>query len=117
MKKTIYTLILGLSIVLISSCGKKMTFEEQIEKDVYEKISTGYCENDSIPKDSDIKNFQLGEITPIGKTGMIDVSLEFDVVYSDGSEKHMKKAMLYLENGTGEKMLAVFCDYDYREKK
>ncbi len=117
MKKAIYTLMLGLSLVFISSCGKKMTFEEQIEKDVYEKISTGYCESDSIPKDAEIKNFQLGEITPIGETGMIDVSLEFDVVNSDGTEKHMKKAMLYLKNGNGEKMLAVFCDYDYRDKK
>lgn len=116
MKKTVFTLMIGLAIVFISSCGKKMTFEEQIEKDVYEKISAGYCENDSIPKNSEIINFQLGEITPIGETGMIDVSLEFDVVNSDGIEKHMKKAMLYLENESGKKMLAVFCDYDYREQ-
>lgn len=45
---------------------------------------------------------------------MIDVSLEFDVVDSDGTDQHMKKAMLYLENGDN-KMLAVFCDYDYRD--
>jgi len=117
MKKTIYLLIIGLTALLINSCGKKMTFEEQIKQDVYEKISAGYCESDSIAKDSKIKNFQIGEITPIGETGMIDVSLEFDVVNSGGTEKHVKEAMLYLEKGNGEKMLAVFGDYDYREKK
>ena len=117
MKKTIYVLMLGLTVVLINSCGKKMTFEEQIEQDVYEKISAGYCESDSIAKDSEIKNFQIGEITPIGETGMIDVSLEFDVVNSDGAEKHVEYAMLYLENESGNKMLAVFGDYDYRENK
>ena len=116
MKKTVFTLMIGLALVFLSSCGNKMTFEEQIEKDVFKKISAGYCESDSIPKNSEIKNFQLGEITPIGETGMIDVSLEFDVVNSDATEKHIKKAMLYLENRSGKKKLAVFCDYDYREK-
>lgn len=106
-----------INLVLTNSCGKKMTFEEQIEQEVYEKISAGYCISDSIPKDSEIKNFQLGEITPIGETGLIDVSLEFDVANSNGTEKHMKKAMLYLETGSNKKMLAVFCDYDYRDKK
>lgn len=117
MKKTIYLLMIGLTAVLLNSCGKKLTFEEQIEQDVYEKISAGYCESDSIAKNSEIKNLQIGEITPIGDTGMIDVSLEFDIANSDGTVNHMKKAMLYLENGRGKKMLAVFCDYDYREKK
>ncbi|MEO9510677.1 MAG: hypothetical protein ABJN84_07170 [Flavobacteriaceae bacterium] len=117
MKKPINLLMIGLTVLLINSCGKKITFEEQIEKDVYEKISAGYCESDSIAKDSKIKNFQIGEITPIGETGMIDVSLEFDVVNSDGTEKHVKDAMLYLKGGSGKKMLAVFGDYDYRENK
>ena len=117
MKKAIYLLMIGLTVILINSCDKKMTFEEQIEQDVYEKISAGYCESDSIAKDSEIKNLQIGKITPIGDTGMIDVSLEFDVVNSDGTDKHVKDAMLYLENGSGKKMLAVFGDYDYRENK
>lgn len=116
MKKILYPLMIGLTVMLFNACDKKMTFEEQIEQDVYEKIAKGYCASDSIAKDSEIKNLQIGEITPIGETGMIDVSLEFDVVSSDGTEKHMKDAMLYLENGSGKKMLAVFCDYDYREK-
>ncbi len=116
MKKAINLLMIGLTVLVINSCGKKMTFEEQIQKDVYEKIAAGYCESDSIASDAEIKNFQIGEITPIGETGMIDVSLEFDVV-SNGTEKHVKDAMLYLENGNGKKMLAVFGDYDYRENK
>ena len=116
MKKVICQLMIGLIVVFVSSCGKKITFEEQIEKDVYEKISSGYCESDKIAKDAEIKNLQIGEITPIGDTGMIDVSLEFDVVGPDGTEQHIKKAMLYLEPlSGGRKTLAVFCDYDYRE--
>ena len=117
MKKAIYLLMIGLTVMMFNSCGKKMTFEEQIKQDVYEKISAGYCESDSIAKDSEIKNLQIGDITPIGKTGMIDVSIEFDVVNSDGTDKHVKDAMLYLENRSGKKMLAVFGDYDYRENK
>ncbi len=116
MKKVIYSLLIALAVMFISSCDKKMTFEDQIKQDVYEKISSGYCESDNIAKDAEIKNFQIGEITPIGDTGMIDVSLEFDVVDSDGTEQHMEKAMLYLENERGgDKILAIFCDYDYRE--
>jgi len=106
-----------MTATLMVSCGKKMTFEEQIKQDVYEKISAGYCEADSIPRASEIKNFQIGEITPIGKTGMIDVSLEFDLIHSDSSKKHIKDAMLYLENGGSKKILAIFCDYDYRKTK
>ncbi|MBL3655321.1 hypothetical protein [Fulvivirga sediminis] len=116
MKKLLCVVMIAGAAAFISSCGK-MSFEERIEQDVYEKIAAGYCENDSIPKNSEIKNFQLGEITPIGETGMIDVSIEFDVANADGTEKHMKKAMLYLENGRGDKMLAIYCDYDYRDKK
>lgn len=116
MKKVIYPLMIGLTVVITSSCGKKKTFEDQIKQDVYEKISSGYCEDDKIAKDAEIKNLQIGEITPIGNTGMIDVSLEFDVLDSEGTEQHMTKAMLYLENESGgSKTLAVFCDYDYRE--
>jgi hypothetical protein len=116
MKKIIYPLLIGLTAVFTSSCGSNMTFEEQIKQDVYEKISSGYCEADKIAKDAEIKNLQIGEITPIGDTGMIDVSLDFDVVDSDGTERHVKEAMLYLENSNGgRKMLAIFCEYDYRK--
>ena len=108
--------MIGLAVLALNSCGKKMTFEEKIENDVYEKIAAGYCESDSIARNAEIKNFQIGEITPIGETGMIDVSLEFDVV-SEGTEKHVKDTMLYLENGSGKKKLAVFGDYDYRVSK
>lgn len=108
---------IGLTVILINSCGKKMTFKEQITQDVYQKISAGYCESDSIAKNSEIKNLQIGEITPIGDTGMIDVSLEFDVVNSGGTQKHVKDAMLYLKNGKGKKILAIFGDYDYRKNK
>ncbi len=115
MKKIILPLIIALIAITISSCGKKMTFEDQIKKDVYEKIASGYCVGDKIAKDTEIKNFKIGEITPIGDTGMIDVALEFDIIGSDGTEQHMEKAMLYLENGSDErKKLAIFCDYDYR---
>lgn len=116
MKRVIYTLMIGLIFLFINSCGNKMTFKDQVKQDVYEKISSGYCENDSIAKEADIKNLQIGEITPIGETGMIDVSLEFDVIESDGNKRHMEKAMLYLENGNGKRILAVFCDYDFREQ-
>ena len=47
---------------------------------------------------------------------MIDVSLEFDVVL-DGTEKHVKDAMLYLETRSGKRTLAIFGDYDYRKNK
>jgi len=116
MKKATNLLIIVLAVLALNSCGKKMTFEEQIQNDVYEKIAAGYCESDSIARNAEIKNFQIGEITPIGETGMIDVSLEFDVVL-DGTEKHVKDAMLYLENGNGKKILAIFGDYDYRKNK
>lgn len=117
MKKLIYLFVIGLTLVLVNSCGKKMTFKDQIEQDVYAKISAGFCEKDSIPRNSKIKNLQIGQITPIGDTGMIDVSLEFDVVNSDGTNKHVKDAMLYLENKNGKKTLAIFGDYDYRKNK
>jgi len=117
MKKVIYILAIGLTTLLIGACGSKMTFEDQIKKDIYDKISSGYCEADNISKDAEIKNLKIGDITPIGDTGMIDVALEFDMVNSDGTEQHMEEAMLYLESKKGgRKMLAVFCDYDYRDK-
>ena len=116
MKRIIYILIIS-SIFLISSCGKKMTFEDQIKQDVYEKIASGYCETDKIGKDAEIKNLQIGEITPIGDTGMIDVSLEFDVTDIDGVEKHIIDSMLYLKKGNSKEVLAIFCDYDFRENK
>ena len=96
---------------------KKITFEKQIEQDVNEKVSAGYCESDSISENSIIKNFQIIKITPIGKTGLIDVAIEFDVVNSTGTNKHVKDAMLYLVNRNGEKVLAIFGDYDYRKNK
>jgi len=116
MKNVLYFLITGLTIILFSSCGKKMTFKEQIEKDFYDKVASGYCENDKISKGSEIKNLQINEITPIGDTGMIDISLEFDVIDSNKTEQHLKKGMLYLEDKESKKkMLAIFCDYDYRK--
>ncbi|WP_157821932.1 hypothetical protein [Tenacibaculum sp. Bg11-29] len=115
MKKIVYSLMIVLFIMFANSCGKKMTFEDQIKKDVYEKISNGYCKAKKIAKNAKIKNLTIGEITPIGDTGMIDVSLEFDVIDSEGVEQHIKEAMLYLEKeNKSRKMLAIFCDYDYR---
>ena len=97
------------------SCGNKMTFQEQIKQDVFDKIENGYCDADKIPKGTEIRNFKIGEITPIGDSGMIDVALEFDVTDTDGNEQHITEAMLYLESGNDKKKLAIFCDYDYRE--
>ena len=111
---TVFTLLA--SFLLFSCGGSQQSFQDQIEKDVYEKIASGYCESKQIAKDAQVKNLQVGEITPIGETGMIDVSLEFDIVNKDGSQEHMTQAMLYLEQGNGgRKMLAIFCDYDYRK--
>jgi len=115
MKNPILPLIIVLSVLFIGSCDSKLSFRDKIKQDVSEKIASGFCENDQIVKDAEIKNLKIGEITPIGNTGMIDVSLEFDVVDSDGTEQHLEKAMLYIENGAS-KTLAIFCDYDYRDK-
>ncbi|UII19640.1 hypothetical protein [Fulvivirga ligni] len=111
--------VLVVVFVLVSiSCGSKLTFEEQITQDVYSKISEGYCEGKNIPKDAEIIDLKIGDITPIGDTGMIDVSLEFDIALAEGKKEHMKKSMLYLKEKNGDrKMLAIFCDYDYREEK
>ena len=117
MSKPIYQLLIVFTLVILSSCGKNLTFEEQIKQDITEKIASGFCVSDEIAKSAEIKNIIIGEITPIGDTGMIDVALEFDVVNTDGTEKHITDAMLYLENGSENKKLAIFCDYDYRNKK
>ncbi|TVZ10626.1 hypothetical protein JM80_3179 [Cellulophaga sp. RHA_52] len=116
MKNTSHSLLVILFFLIIVSCDKKITFEQQISQDVYQKIASGYCEEDKIPKDAVIKNFKIGEITPIGDTGMIDVALEFDVTDADGNEEHITEAMLYLDKGKDKKMLAIFCEYDYRKQ-
>lgn len=115
MKKISNLLFSLLAVAIIYACGNKLTFKEQIAQDVYEKIAKGYCTKEEIPKEAEVTNLKVGEITPIGDTGMIDVALEYDVT-ANGETRHITDAMLYLETKNGGKMLAIFCDYDYRNK-
>lgn len=109
MKKGLKASLMIIAIGTFCGCGKKMTFEEQIANDVSTKMGTGICE--SIPKGSTISNVKVGEIAPIGDTGLIDVSLAFD--YENGGEKkHHESAVLYSKQGSRYDLEALGgCDY------
>ncbi len=100
-------------LIVAVACGKKMTFEEQITNDVVSKMGTGIC--DSIPAGSTIKNVKIGEITPIGETGLVDVSLEFDFE-KDQTTTHKKGAVLYSKQGSTYYLEALGgCEYDRKK--
>jgi len=82
--------------LLVVCCGPKKTFHEQIKDDVASKFGTLPC--DSVPRKSTISNIVVGEIVPIGNTGLIDVTIEFDFE-SAGVKAHQKDALLYSKVG------------------
>lgn len=96
--------------LLLSSCGKKLSFEEQIVQDVSSKMGTGICEG--IPAGATISNVEVGEIVPIGETGLIDVTIDFD--YSQGgSTEHHHGAVLYSKQGSRYSLQALGgCDWE-----
>ncbi|MFK7908914.1 MAG: hypothetical protein AB8B69_27545 [Chitinophagales bacterium] len=85
------------------------SFDDQIINDVEHNMGTGICEN--IPEGSLISNVKVGEITPIGDSGLIDVSVEFD--YFIKTEKnHHKGALLYSLIDNNRKLESIGgCDY------
>jgi hypothetical protein len=95
MKKAIILTGIILTLFIVYSCGKK-TFNEQIKEDVISKMGTGIC--DSIPSNSIISDVIIGEIVPIGNTGLTDVSIEFDYTVNN-IKKHKKDALLYSKSG------------------
>lgn len=110
MKRTLKLLTLGLIASLSYSCGETKTFEQQITDDVVSKMGTGIC--DSIPNGANITNVKIGEIVPIGETGLIDVSLEFDYEINQKTT-HKKEAVLYSKAGNSYRLEALGgCDYE-----
>lgn len=114
--------IIALTVLLtiISAFNSKQTrtpyvqpagssFDDQIINDVEHNMGTGICE--SIPEGSLISNVKVGEITPIGDSGLIDVSVEFD--YFVKTEKnHHKGALLYSLIDNNRKLESIGgCDY------
>lgn len=98
------------SLALWIACSGAGGFEGQIIKDVTSKMGTGIC--DSIPAGSVIKNVQVGEIVPIGETGLIDVTIEFDFENS-GQTRHYEGALLYSKAGSRYFLEALGgCDYE-----
>lgn len=78
------------------ACGAKRTFNEQINDDVLAKM--GHVPCDSVPLDATVSNVTVGEIVPIGDTGLIDVTIEFDYQV-DNRKLHKKDALLYSKSG------------------
>src|SRR5688572_18388296 len=108
MKKYVFY-ITSMAFILITACSQSVSFNDQIVNDISSLMGTGIC--DSIPEGSTISNIVVGEIVPIGETGMIDVSMEFDHE-QDGVRKHQKGAMLYTKSGNVHKLEAIGgCDY------
>lgn len=101
--------IASLAILFITACSQPGSFNDQIVNDISRLMGTGIC--DSIPEGSTISNIVVGEIVPIGETGMIDVTMEFDHE-KDGVKKHQEGAMLYTKSGNVHKLEAIGgCDY------
>ncbi|RAV97748.1 hypothetical protein [Pseudochryseolinea flava] len=89
--------VLGTGIMVLTiCCAQKKSFHDQIVDDVVTKFGTLPC--DSVPLQSKVTNVTVGEIVPIGDTGLIDVSIEFDIE-NNGSKKHLRDALLYSKAG------------------
>lgn len=107
----ISSILLGL---VLTSCGQKMSFEEQIINDLQTKIPSGIC--DEFPKGTILTNIQVGEIVDIGIDGMTDVTYEFDYEIN-GEKKHKKSALLYLKRGSSYVLASMGGDCDYELKQ
>jgi hypothetical protein len=109
MKPSMKLLAFLLVVSALSACVKQMSFQEQIVHDIVSKMNTGICED--IPKGAMLKNVVVGEITPIGDTGLIDVAFEYDLELREGSEPK-KGALLYSKTGNVYVLEAIgSCDY------
>ncbi len=98
-------------VVLMSSCGDGMTFNDQITNDIKTKMGTGICKD--IPSGSIISNIKIGEIVPIEGLGT-DVTIEFDYEVN-GETKHHSSALLYVNNGSSKKLGAIGgCEYEMK---
>lgn len=93
--------MLFFSILVFFSACSGPTFKERIVDDISSKMNTGICED--IPKGALINEVVVGDITPIGDSGLIDVS--FSIQFDNGQETKKKEgALLYSKQGNRYKL-------------
>lgn len=97
MKKSLFPILVVVIAASFKGCGSDVSFPDQIKNDVVSKMGTGIC--DSIPAGSVIKNVVVGEITPIERTPLIDVAIEYDFECNNETT-HKSGAVLYSKQGS-----------------
>ncbi len=94
-------IMLFFSVLIFFSACSGPTFKERIIDDISSKMNTGICED--IPKGALINEVVVGDITPIGDSGLIDVS--FSIQFDTGQEiKKQEGALLYSKRGNRYKL-------------
>ena len=109
MKTIVGLTALAVSVVLVSGCGKQ-TLEEQITEDIQKYVTSEDCEE--IVLGTVIQSVEVGKITPIGETGLVDISVELETLI-DSAKSHETKALLYSKKGDKYTLEAIGgCEYE-----
>lgn len=94
-QKLIFTGII-LFAMLSFSCGEKLTFEEQIKKDISNIKSIKEC--NSVPEGAVITNVTFGNLNPTPGTSMYVVFVEYDYTITEKTT-HIKNSYIYFKRG------------------
>ncbi len=96
MKQKLLLIGIILFTILSYSCGKKLSFEEQLINDISKIDRIRACNN--VPEGAKITNVTFDDLRPTPGTNMYVVWVEYDYTIS-GDTTHIKNSYVYFKHG------------------